>query len=204
MSQTLNLIFDVETMGIESNSILLDVSVLVYDIVGDREKPIADLMKSSAKRFKLDVTEQKRKGRVIDPETLAWWQTQGPEVLKNIHPLPTDLKADQFYAELCQFLNSFNYDKKVGLIWQRGTPDIHWVDSYFAMFGYQDSVRPMNWRKVRDVRTAVDISGVSSRLNGYPDGFWEEIKDHIPNFNSHDSIHDVAKEVFCLRKAGIF
>lgn len=203
MSGTTQLLFDCESLGISSDAVVLDCSCIVYDLIRDKDKSLVELMETQGKTFKLSVVEQKKMGRKIDQSTVEWWSTQGPEALKKIAPRDDDLHPNDFFLELSAWLQSQGYTRRAWA-WQRGNVDIAWLDSMFDMMSVERNRRPIDWAKVREIRTAVDLAGVSSKLNGYADGIFEDIHSHIPMFTKHDSLHDVAMEVLNLRLAGVF
>lgn len=206
MSASTQVVFDIETLGSEDRSIILDASVVVYDIIADANKSLLEIEQSGkCARFKLDAAEQMKMGRIVDPETVAWWKSQGAAARAIVMPdKALDISVDAFYLQLTNFLKKHGYNKHVGWVWQRGTLDIQWLDSLWKDAGYPSNKKPLKWGKVRDIRTAIDLCGNSTKLNGYQDGFEEELKTQFPTFTPHNSIHDVLRDIMQLRMAGVF
>lgn len=199
------LLFDIETLGAESNSVMLCASFLVYDLIQDIHTPIQDL-ESRVKTFKLSVDDQIAVGRTKDPETVAWWKEQlqeAPHLRNLLARSENDLTITQFYSKLSAWLKDEGYNRKTDFAWQRGTIDIMIIDSLFNSAGYSTKDRPIMWWKIRDLRTAIDLLG-DTDLNGYTRGIKDRLNEVIPGFTKHNPAHDILMEVVQLREIGLF
>jgi hypothetical protein len=65
--------FDVETLGTESNSVILSAALIHFDF--DKVLAFQEYV-DSACYVKFDQEEQINKGRVIENDTVAWWKKQ--------------------------------------------------------------------------------------------------------------------------------
>src|SRR5690606_15176238 len=136
---------------------------------------------------KLSVADQRRLGRKIDPDTVKWWSNQPTAVQQHVFvPKDTDLPADEAMSAFDSWLTENKFVKKRDTIWQRGTQDFLWLTSLFMSCGWIFSQVPLAWFRVRDLRTVVDVLGMSSKLNGYPDNV-DELRAMIPGYKQHDS-----------------
>jgi hypothetical protein len=108
------LIFDIETLGADSNSICLLASFLVYDLKEDAHTPLNSL-RYRVKTFKLSIEEQSSVyQRKSDPETVKWWKEQlayAPQLKSILSPTPEDLTVEQFYEQLSAWLVKEGYNK---------------------------------------------------------------------------------------------
>jgi hypothetical protein len=201
------LIFDIETMGTESQSVMLCASFLVYDLLEDATTPVAEL-EDRIRTFKLNVAEQIQDGGVIEPSTVEWWGEQlveSPHLNELLHPQEYDLTMEEFAEQLEEWLKAEGYDKRNDWAWQRGTLDITVVDSIMKRTGRYDYDRPIFWWKIREIRTLIDILGAGrTRLNGYVDGIRERVEEFIPHFTKHNPAHDILMEVVQMREVGYF
>lgn len=201
-----HLFIDAESLGSESDAILLDFSVVWYDIEKNENTTPFELCQNQSKRFKLNMQEQKEAGRFIDrrPDgALNWWKEQSEEAKEILLPSDEDLTMNEFYSALCEYIDSIDYNKRQGTIWQRGTVDIQWMDSIFKRnLGLTQFQIPLNWWRVRDIRTAIDLSGKSPKFNGYPEGLEQAVQEQFPEFIAHDSIHDCVRDIIAMRIAG--
>ncbi len=200
------LIFDIETLGSDSNCICLLASFLVYDLKEDSHQPL-NALKRRVKTFKLSIEDQKAYGRTSDPDTVKWWKEQlqfAPHLKATLAPSEADLTVEQFYEQLSAWLKQQGYDKDKDWAWQRGTLDIMVLDSMFKQTGLGQKEFPIYWWKIRDLRTAIDLTAFPDKLNGYTNDAWEKASLKIEGFTKHDPVSDILMEVMQLRDCGIF
>lgn len=199
------LIMDIETLGSDSKCVILCASFLVYDLIEDQTTHISDLEKRVV-TFKLSVDEQIAAGRTKMKSTIQWWKDQleiAPHLRSILSRSPDDLTMIQFYSKLTSWLKEQGYNKRKDFAWQRGTLDIMVIDSLFDTAGYAQKQYPINWWKVRELRTAIDLLG-DTELNGYVTGIINRAPTLIPGFTKHNSAHDILLEVVQLREIGLF
>ena len=201
------LIFDIETLGSDSNCICLLASFLVYDLKEDSHTPLNSL-RHRVKTFKLSIDEQSSVyQRTSDPDTVKWWKEQlayAPQLKTILSPTPEDLTVEQFYEQLSAWLVKQGYNKDTDWAWQRGTLDIMVLDSMFKQTGLDQKQFPIHWWKIRDLRTAIDLTAFPEKLNGYTNDAWDKAPKVIEGFAKHDPVSDVLMEVMQLRDCGIF
>jgi hypothetical protein len=199
MSQYKDFIIDMETLGSKPDSIVIDISVLVFD--PDFSKPvetIEELIKRG-KRWKLDLPSQ-RGVRSVNPETIKWWREQSAEAQLNLKPAPGDLTVEQAIPEVIEFLksNGVNAFKSQG--WCRGMSfDFPiFVDMIRQTYNVidTDKLEPVKFWAQRDVRTAIEAYLTTRNLAMTP-----LRKGTLDGFVAHDSIHDCAKDVIMLKTA---
>lgn len=193
-----HLIVDVETLGIHEDSVVLQVTAAMFD----PEKPGEFFDKLFIKNWKLNAKMQV-KSRKVDRDTLKFWEEQPIEVQRAaVIPHKDDIEPEIFCDEMTEWINSFKYNKRADMFWQRGSKDSDWLTSLFMMNGYEFNQMPWSWGRIREIRTAVDVLGQSSKLNGYPDNV-DELRDMIPGYKRHDSESDVRLEALILFQVGI-
>lgn len=200
------LIFDIETLGADSTSVCLMASFLVYDLKEDSHTPLNSL-RQRIKTFKLSVEDQKKHGRTINKDTMAWWKEQlqeSPQLKSILAPSEQDLTMKQFFEQLTEWLRIQGYNKYNDWAWQRGTLDIMVIDGIFRDAGYHLNDFPIHWRKIRDIRTAIDLTAFPDKMNGYTNDAWEKAPLKIEGFAKHDPASDILMEVMQLRDCGIF
>ena len=200
------LIFDIETLGNDSNAVLLMASFLVYDLKADTPYQLNEL-RSRVKTFKLSVEEQKKSGRVITPETMQWWKEQiayEPSLKSVLAPSENDLTMKEFYDQLCEYLEKEGYNKKKDWAWQRGSLDIMVLNSIFYQLKTPSNAYPIEWRNIRDLRTAIDLTAFPEKMNGYTNDAYEKAPRVIKGFAKHDPASDILMEVMMLRDCQIF
>jgi hypothetical protein len=130
---------------------------------------------------KLKVSEQLKVGRTTTPETLSWWKEQGEEARTVLEPSSEDVSVNKFHYDLKEYLEQSGYNFKNDFIWVRGAAfDPPLIDSLFDDFGLKN---PMNFWKIRDIRTFVDM------VTGSRNGKYEN--KYSPDWLvKHDALHD--------------
>lgn len=201
-----HLIVDVETLGIHQDAVILQFTAALYntkDKPVDVDDPQELLEKVHIFDAKLNAKIQVSQGRIVEQDTYNWWKTL-PRVVQeqSLIPRKDDLDPEVACQMFEEFLVEHKYEMRKDIFWQRGSKDSDWLTSLFLGNGWIFHKMPFSWSRVRDIRTAVDVLGLSSKLNGYPD-CRDELQAMIPNYKQHDARSDVLFEVLTLRLAGI-
>lgn len=182
-------IFDVETLGVESNSVVLSAALIHFDPL---EKPDYQKLLDDAIYVKFNAKEQiQQHKRIVDSNTLDWWKKQH-EYIRSLalDPKPDDLSAVEGIDYLQKYVRKFP-DWKKQTMWARGSLDQLVIDS----LTYKLDLEPItSYNMWRDVRTAVDI------MYGSTNGYCEV--EH-PTFNraaviKHHPVHDCALDAMML------
>lgn len=196
-----NAVIDLETLGIADRSIILQITIAVCTVDDPMSRLLSD---DNILDLKIAVEPQKTAGRIIDPDTVAWWNRQD-KALRNriILPSQRDIHPREVYGKIKSFLEAKGYDRENDFVWQRGSKDIDWLTSFLEDFGTKFQDIPFSWSKVRDIRTAVDVLGASSRLDGRPDGLTKMIQENIKDYIQHDAKCDVKENILVLQNLGI-
>jgi hypothetical protein len=181
-------VFDVETLGVESNAVILSAALVHFD---PEKRPTYQDLLDNACFVKFKAKEQAHNGRTITKSTLEWWKTQHDYVKKvSLDPSADDVSAREGIETLYAYMAKFpNADKQT--MWARGSLDQLAIDSLCDAIDMQPITGYNMWR---DVRTAVDI--LYGTTNGYVD------VDH-PLFRRHEVIkhhpvHDCALDAMQL------
>ena len=152
--------FDIETLGVESNSVILSMACVHFD---PANKTNHKQLRENAFFAKFDVNDQvHRLGRKIDRETVNWWKKQCKNArIASFEPDPMrDVTYELGYHRMLDWVKKF-YEKD-SWVWARGSLDQVVFDSITKQCGLEP-VFPFNqWR---DVRTAVDF--LYNTKNGY-------------------------------------
>ena len=153
-------IFDVETLGKESNSVMLSMAAIYFD---PETKPSYEDLYNSAFFVKFDVEDQVRRlDRKIGKTTMQWWAKQCDIVkAKSLKPnKAVDVKFEDGYEAMRKWAESKKDDQCY--VWARGNLDQLILDS----FEEQLEIKPIwPFNRWRDVRTAIDI--LYNTSNGY-------------------------------------
>ena len=182
-------VFDIESLGVESNSVVLSVGMVYFNPAD--EPSYEDLIKNSL-FVKLDSKDQiDRLNRTVTKSTLEWWAGQHKYVREcSFDPKPDDLKAEEALDKIYQYMAQYpNADKLT--MWARGSLDQMAIDSLARRCDKPEITHYALWR---DVRTAVDC------LTGSTNGYCKVVH---PTFGSHNVIkhhpvHDCALDAMML------
>lgn len=145
-------IFDVETLGKESNSVMLSMAAIHFN---PDQKPSYQQLRDEAFFVKFDVEDQiKRLHRKVGKTTMEWWAKQCANVkVKSFYPNEDlDIKFEDGYEKMRVWAESKN-DPDCW-VWARGNLDQLVLDSFEEQLGLTPIFNYARWR---DVRTAVDF-----------------------------------------------
>lgn len=178
-------IFDIETLGKESTTVILSAAIVYVDFSGDFT--YEELIDNSI-FVKFKVNEQLKAGRTYDKDTINWWESR-PDDVKKKSITPND--SDVSVIDGLKTLRDYYSKNKSDMIWIRGSLDSLAIDSLASSFKV-DPIAP--WWNYRDVRTAIDLLKETSKRS-YCD---------IPNFDKskvikHDPVHDICYDAFMMK-----
>jgi hypothetical protein len=178
-------IFDVETLGKESNSVILSMAAIYFEPDKD---PSHTQLRDSAFFVKFDVQDQiKRLNRKVGKTTIEWWSKQCENARnKSFKPRADDIQFEIGYEAMRQWANTKN-DSKCW-VWARGNLDQLVLDSMEEQLELKPIWPFSRWR---DVRTAVDF--LYGTTNGYVEvdtPAWVEAFDSKLHITKHNPIDD--------------
>lgn len=186
--------FDVETLGKESNSVMLSMAAIHFD---PSDKKSYKEYKDSAFFVKFDVEHQiKNLNRKVGKTTMQWWAKQCDNVKAvSFRPNKTiDVKFEDGYEQMRKWANSFNEPNS--WVWARGNLDQLILDS----FEEQLEIEPIwPFSRWRDVRTAIDILYETDK--GYINVVvppWIDAFDPSVHVTKHNPIDDCAFDIMQL------
>lgn len=180
--------FDVETLGVDSNSVILSAGLIHFD---PEKKPSYQDLLDDACFVKFKAKEQVEMKRSVDLGTLEWWKNQHEYVRGcSMEPSSEDVTSEQAFTIMHNYMNRFpNSDKQT--MWARGSLDQMVIDNLARKIDSQPLTGYNMWR---DVRTAIDI------LYGTTNGYCEI---DFPGFErasviKHHPVHDCALDIMML------
>ena len=183
----MNLIYDFETLSQNpDNGPIVSIAALVYD--PDVEYDYSQLV-NMAKYMKFDIAEQcKKYNRIIDLDTVSWWQSLGTEAQKQIIPRPSDVSITELYNFFVDTLNGI----EVKRVYTRGND----FDPIFlkSILKTIDKPFPYSWWKIRDTRSYIEGLSFGGKMGNsfIPEGLNDKIVLHNP-------IHDIALDVMRMQ-----
>lgn len=187
------LVFDIETLGAESNAVVLSAAILCVDL---DKKHTWESLYGDTLFVKFSVAEQvKQYKRIMEKDTMTWWSKQC-DMAKKISFVPKhdDLPAKQGIAILRKYITD-NCNPKETLIWTRGSLDQMGIDSLCKACGEE---LLMSYSNYRDVRTYVDIVATNP-VRGYCGIDKEKYPEYDRNkVIKHNPIDDVCLDALML------
>jgi hypothetical protein len=181
--------FDIETLGVESTSVILSLGIVHFDKGVDN---YSDLIENGL-FIKFNANEQvKQYGRTIDKDTITWWSKQNEYArATNFIPHESDLTVMDGLGILKRYIKKHRTDDNE-VFWARGSLDQVCIDSLCKAADEDLITFYNNWR---DVRTAIDFISEKPK-NGY-------CQVAHPTFNrddvcKHHPVHDCALDVMML------
>lgn len=182
--------FDVETLGKESNSVILSMACIHFD---PDSKPSPQQLRDNTFFCKFDAADQiKRLHRTVGRTTMDWWAKQCDNVkVKSFKPnTAIDERFEDGYERMRRWAKSKN--EPDSYVWARGNLDQLVLDSMEEQLQIEPIFPFKRWR---DVRTAVDF--LTGTTNGY-------CKVNYPGFDpylhitKHNPIDDCVLDVMQL------
>jgi hypothetical protein len=179
--------FDIETLGSESTSVVLSASIIHFD----KPDTTYEELLENALFVKFDVQQQIGVKRVAEKSTIEWWSKQHEYVKKtSLIPSDEDLDAVTGILKLKEYINAHDGPKQT--FWARGSLDQMCIDSLCKSFDMDLLTEYNNWR---DVRTALDCLCKSTN-NGYVDVSHPTFQRH--NVIKHHPTHDCAYDIMMM------
>lgn len=133
-----DIMLDLETLGVLPNSVVLSLGAVEFD-PHRLNKPTKWLY------LAFDADSQIASGRSIDPDTLAWWEKQDPQVIEDAMSSEGRVPVKQALLELTQFVFHAND------IWCQGPVfDIAMLEDLYRQYELHI---PWRFWQIRDSRT---------------------------------------------------
>jgi hypothetical protein len=183
--------FDIETMGKESTSVVLSIACIHFD--PDTDFTYQEL-KDSAFFVKLNAKDQiQRLNRVVRKDSLQWWEKQCENAKRmSLYPHGNDMRAEDALEKLRQWSLQKDPSQKEW-VFARGNLDQLVIESLTDRIGVEQVFLFPRWR---DVRTAIDF------LYGTGNGYCKVEKEGFDPYidvTKHDPIDDCAFDIMMLK-----
>jgi hypothetical protein len=187
----MHFMFDIETLGIESNSIVLSAAIIYFS--EEEVEFDMDTLRERALFVKFSISEQVEKyQRTHTKDTVLWWKGQ-PEYArkKSLPETSKDLEAETGLELLRKYVDTHTEKGVETTIWARGSLDQMAIDSLARAVGVKPIAPYWVWR---DVRTAIDvIHGTSRGYRNIPGLPYDSVL-------KHDPVDDCAYDIIMLCK----
>jgi hypothetical protein len=182
-------VFDVETLGKQSHSVILSMACVHFDPTA---KPSHHDLKANAFFAKFKVKDQvQRLNRVVGKTTMEWWNKQCENVRrKSFTPSSNDVIFEDGYEAMREWVKQFNEPRS--WVWARGNLDQLVMDDIEESIGLDPIFPYARWR---DVRTAIDLLYTTDR--GYIDVDYDGF-DSFLDITKHDPVDDCVYDAMQL------
>lgn len=185
-----HLFFDVETLGLYENAVVLSLACVPFYL---NKITSAVVLADRGFYVKFDADEQiKTFGRKTDKSTLEWWKKQSEDAKKiSVTRYTTDQSLRAGLTKLSDFIEQSEYDPKNSFVWSRGNYfDFPKIESLYREVGLP---MPYNGWMIRDARTFFDLLGDTTG-NGY---VWYNKPQSLVK---HHALHDAAFDAWSMTK----
>lgn len=157
-----SLMVDLETMAVSPRAVVLSLGAVHFDPKGSG---IIDQL-----YFRIDIDDQDKLGREVDPNTIDWWGRQDPKVMEEAFSPDNRIGLTEAMERFHKF--AWGCDT----FWSHGAP--------FDLVILEDICRqlnrplPWNFWQLRDTRTIFDL-GIDPKM---------------PQDNKHDALQDAIRQ----------
>ena len=184
MTEPVNIIIDLETLGLRENTVVLSLGAVAFKLVAGQINNYSKLVKDGF-YCKFDAKEQLTVyKRTTTESTMQWWKGQSAEAKEVLKPTPIDWRMADGLNDFNSWLQKVGYDKKNSYVWSRGTYfDFPKLEHMYEQAGIECGY---NGWKIRDTRTYIDILTGNDRGAYTPDG------GNPAAFVHHNALHDAA------------
>lgn len=191
-----NLIIDCETLGVKDNAVVPMFAAMVTDDQLSIKENLHHMIILHPSTF-----EQDAKGSTRGEDTIKFWDKQPQDIQQLVLSQDNSISINDCYTKFAKFLENTGYYKESDpFIWQRGSKDLEWLTNLFSPRDLK-----LSWSRVREIRTAIDVLGASSKQNGYMDA--DKISDEgtmlLMKLNekqkAHHPAYDVVRDFVFLR-----
>lgn len=164
---------DIETVSARSNAAILVVAAVKFSRTSK-----FDPQNCSKFYMKVDLDDCLAHGLHQDPDTMAWWGKQDPEIRKEAfegtrHPLITVLQ---------EFSHWFGTAR---CVWSHGaTFDIPIMENAYKTVGLES---PWKYQNCRDTRTVFELARVYSK--------------DLPSNNKHHALYDCYRQIWGVQES---
>jgi len=132
---------DMETLAVSPRAVILSLGAVHFDPYGDQ---IYDEL-----YFKIDLDDQDKLNREIDPNTIEWWGKQDPEIMEEAFSSDNRIPLIEAVERFHKF--SWGCDK----FWSHGaTFDLVIIEDLYRQL---NKPLPWNYWQLRDTRTLFDL-----------------------------------------------
>lgn len=174
----IDVMVDIETLGTNSDSTIIQISAIAFDILTGENLRIFNKIADIAKNSYLNVTGS----------TLKWWLNTNKELLTELVNSGEGSSEDLLYS-FHEWLKGLSDDTKDIYLWGNGIL----FDNKMIQTQFEDECLdyPIFYKNDRDVRTIVDLAGAKLGITE------QELKDKLKDESlvEHNAFDDVKYQI---------
>ena len=157
-----HLMVDLETLAVSPDALVLSLGAVHFDPYSDE---IMDTL-----YFKIDIDDQDRLGREVDPNTVEWWSRQDPKIMEEAFSIDNRVPLTEAIDRFHKFAWGCT------AFWSHGAT----FDLVILEDIYRQLNKPLSWNfwQLRDTRTLFDL------------GF----DANMPKDSKHDALQDAIRQ----------
>lgn len=153
---------DMETMAVSPNAVVLSLGAVHFD---PKDQGYTDSI-----YFRIDLDDQDKLGREIDPNTVDWWAKQDPKIMEEAFSPDNRISL----VEAMDRFHKFAWGCTA--FWSHGaTFDLVILENIYRQL---NKPLPWNYWQLRDTRTLFDLG-------------WDS---EMPKGNKHDALQDAIRQ----------
>lgn len=153
---------DMETMAVSPNAVVLSLGAVHFD---PKDQGYTDSI-----YFRIDLDDQDKLGREIDPNTIDWWAKQDPKIMEEAFSPDNRISL----VEAMDRFHKFAWGCTA--FWSHGaTFDLVILENIYRQL---NKPLPWNYWQLRDTRTLFDLG-------------WDP---EMPKGNKHDALQDAIRQ----------
>ena len=150
----MHVMLDLETLGKKAGCVVLSIGAQTFIPRGSSGAP--------AQQFyaKPDIFSQLMKGLIIDDDTVDWWKKKSIEAQSEFHYMTSALDVAGSFITWFEKLTVPPCQDEI-YIWAKSPNfDCEILQKFLESFGFSI---PWNFRRVMDVRTVIEVSGINEK-----------------------------------------
>lgn len=184
----MHVMFDIETWGTTPGSDIRSIGAVTFD-------PFAGLINhrtgnNQSSEFYAALNNENEHDFYRDKKTVAWWNDQGEEARA---AFADPVEISQGLLLFAEWLGNLCPQDELRL-WCKGPHfDVSILDAAYRIIGFDT---PWHYRAPRDMRTLVDIDGLTREEE-------REFDHGIPHHALHDAISQAKVVNHCFRRLGL-
>lgn len=153
-------VFDTETLGRWDDAIILSAAATYGDLTNPYS--IEELIEERTFFMKFSATEQRKAGRLLEPNTMDWWKSNkvtDEARAFSLHPSPSDSSMFDFVPAYIKWAHKMMFEPKKVIHTDRNLFDLRKLQHMIEMTMKQDSYEPWHYHNIIDVTSTLRAWG---------------------------------------------